>query len=57
MDPPPKVHRQGGSRSLFPLFRFYAPFDYHTTTGAYENNIATVCSQQSAVRLQTMDPP
>ena len=33
MDPLHKVHRLGGSRSSFPVFRFHAPFDYHTTSG------------------------
>ena len=77
MDPPPKVHQLGGSMSLFPVFRFHAPFDYHTASYPYETyityytitqiipdstyedkyNIGTTCLQQSAVRLQTMDPP
>ena len=76
MDPPPEVHRLGGSMSLFPVFRFHAPFDYHTASCPYETyityytttqiipdstyedkyNIGTTCPQQSAVRLQIMDP-
>ena len=77
MDSSPKVHRIGGSMSLFPVFRFHAPLT--TTTSQVlmkqrlhtipshrlslivlmriNTTIGTTCPQQSAVRLQTMDPP